>query len=406
MKFKDEDDKALLLEACIVEIMKYTLDGNDDTKEAFQKLKETIKNSDNLSFEYLKSQNSSNDFAIRRFFNYFETYKKSVINREYYNQAVEIAKSQSLPEEFNEKIKNQFFSEKRIEGLEARLDKHRQSKKFIAVGTSILALAAAGGLALAVAGNHRTSDEPTPTPIESTATPNPDEKTFTYWTDSTPTPKPTTEIADLDPNDKDFYDKVVQDFKKRYAEQYNMFHEKQLSTDDFVVKAQEAPDYIFKIKLGNATIYMSKGDENYNSSTEQYLKENHIEAEDIHDCKAVSIYAAKNGKRIKDANGSYIKLDSIVKFTPATKDFKTKTAFLFDGNKVKEVLNNPSLSLQSSTLLDMSNSAFALADNSHEKVKEDYLEAIEKEDSRVIDCGLENQIDEKLPKKELEDKER
>lgn len=399
MKFKDEDDRALLLEACIVEEMKYTLARKNDTKEAFQKLKETIENSDNLSFEYLKSQNSSNDFAIRRFFNYFETYKKSVINREYYNQAVEIAKSQSLPEEFNEKIKNQFFSEKRIEGLEARLDKHRQSKKFIAVGTSILALAAAGGLALAVAGNHRTSDEPTPTPIESTATSNPDEKTFAYWTDSTPTPKPTTEIADLDPNDKDFYDKVVQDFKKRYAKQYNMSHEKQLSTDDFVVKAQEAPDYIFKIKLGNATIYMSKGDENYNSSTEQYLKENHIEAEDIHDCKAVSIYAAENGERIKDANGSYIKLDSIAQFTdPETGDLKT--AYLFDGNHIKEdVLLNYELSVDT-TLLDMSNSAFALADNSHEKVKEDYLEAIEKENSQVLDCGLENKIDKQLERDE------
>lgn len=385
MKLDKKDNVRLMQECCIVREIEYTQQGKELKAQEFGLLRKTIQNSKNLSFEDLKEAYADGSYAIRSFINQMETYKKSTLNRYYYKRAVEAAKEyyssfeNSAKEEFNNKLRDQFFNKNRISNLRVRLN--RQHAKFIG-GTTITALLAAGALVLTYPDGD-TKPEPTPTPIETqipTNTPK-------------PTQKPLSEIDNLDVNSTNFYDSVVQDFKTRYANSYNTSNESDLTTNDFVVMPQESQDYIWQIKVGDEYRYLSHGDLNHAQMVEQYLEENNIERKSIPDCQSVSVYSAKDGERITDSNGSYIKIDSITKFTdPETG--KLKVVELLDGNNIQQIFEQNTFDNQSS-LLELSDSAFSLSYyNSNEELKKSYTEAVNQEDSKkTYNNELENQIE-------------
>lgn len=385
MKLDKKDNVRLMHECCIVREIEYTQQGKELEAQEFKLLRKTIQNSKNLSFEDLKEAYSDSYFSIKSFINQMETYKKSTLNRTYYKKALAVAKEyyssfeNSEKEKFNNKLKDQFFNKNRINNLRIRQNRHHA--KFIG-GTTITALLAAGALILTHP-NGDTKLEPTPTPIEThipTNTPN-------------PTQKPLSEIDNLDVNSTNFYDSVVQDFKTRYANSYNTSNESDLTTNDFVVMPQESQNYIWQIKVGDEYRYLSHGDLNHAQMVEQYLEENNIERKSIPDCQSVSVYSAKDGERITDSNGSYIKIDSITKFTDP-KTGKLKVVELLDGNNIQQIFEQNTFDNQSS-LLELSDSAFSLSYyNSNEELKKSYTEAVNHEDSKKTNNNeLENQFE-------------
>lgn len=398
MKLNKKDNIRLMRECCIVKEIECTQHGKELEAQEFKLLRKTIQNSKNLSFEDLKEAYSDSSFSIKGFINQMETYKNSTLNRSYYKKALEAAKEyyssfeNSEKEEFNSKLRDQFFNENRISNLRVRLN--RQHAKFIG-GATITALLAAGALVLTHPDGD-TKPEPTPTPIET----------------QTPTNTPETNqtsiaaINAIDVNDKDFYYRLMDNFEELYTNEYNKLNDNAISPNDFSLDFSNQ-DYIFQVKLGEEYRYVSHGEKP--DMIEKYLKDKNIPYETIKNISSASIYATNSEgdhEKVQNEFGFLTdqKIDSIawVK-NPYVKENETICVRLFDGNNPEDLLNTKNSPDSALTKLQAPVEVLSTRVGTDNKsLKNNYIEAVnEYENSELgLNCAVENAIDEQLIEEE------